>query len=91
MLVNFFLKLTYLSIIRIYARNITRNIILSCFFLFFIIVDLYFLIPSVIAQYFKPVSEFATPIGIPAKKAKAEIKDISSHSRNLNKLIFGIT
>ena len=48
--------------------------ILSCFFLFFLIIDLYFLIPAAIAQIFNPIAELVIPIGIPTKEAKVEIK-----------------
>ena len=50
------------------------NTILSCFFVFFIIIDLYFLIPAVIAQTFIPIAELVIPIGLPIKEAKAEIE-----------------
>ena len=42
-----------------------NNTILSCFFFFFPINDLYFLIPAVIAQIFSPTAEIVIPIGIP--------------------------
>ena len=45
-----------------------------CFFFFFLIIDLYFLIPAVIAQIFNPIAELVIPIGIPNKEAKAEIE-----------------
>ena len=48
--------------------------ILSCFFFFFLIIDLYFLIPAVITQIFNPIVELAIPIGIPTKEAKAEME-----------------
>ena len=51
-----------------------NNAILSCFFFFFLIIDLYFLIPAVIAQIFNPTAELVIPIGIPNNKAKAEIE-----------------
>ena len=47
--------------------------ILSCFFIFFLITDLYFLIAAVNVQIFKPVAEPAITIGIPTNQAKAEI------------------
>ena len=40
----------------------------------FVIIDLGFLIPAVIAQIYNPVAEFIIPIGTPIKEAKAEIK-----------------
>ena len=47
------------------------NTISSCFlFVLFLIVDLYFLIPVVIAQIFNPSAELAMLIGIPTKEGK---------------------
>ena len=43
-----------------------------CFF--FLIFDLYFLIPEAIAQIFNPIPELLIPKGIPSKEAKAEIE-----------------
>ena len=42
--------------------------------LFFLIIDLRFLIPAVIAQIFNPIAELVIPIGIPSKEAKVEIE-----------------
>ena len=42
--------------------------------LFFLIMDLYFLIPGDIAQIFDPIAELVIPIGIPAKEGKAEME-----------------
>ena len=50
-----------------------NNTILLCFFLFFLIIDLYFLIPAAIAQIFNPIPEIVIPVGIPSKEAKADI------------------
>ena len=41
---------------------------------FFLIIDLYLLIPAVLAQTFNPIAELAISIGIPTKEAKAEIE-----------------
>ena len=43
-------------------------------FLFFLFIDLYFLIPAVITQICKPVAELVIPIGIPTKEKKAEME-----------------
>ena len=51
-----------------------NNTVISCFFSFFYIIDLYFFIPAVIAQIFNPNAELAITIGIPTKKTKAEIE-----------------
>ena len=50
------------------------NTILSCFFFLFLIIDLYFLIPAVIAQLFNFMEELVIPMGIPSKKVKAQIE-----------------
>ena len=54
--------------------DFANNTILSCFFLFFLIVDLYLLIPAVITPSFNPIVELAIPIGVPTKKSKAEME-----------------
>ena len=54
--------------------SFVNNTILSCFFFFILITDLYFLIPAVIAQIFNPIAELVIPIGIPSKEAKVEIE-----------------
>ena len=51
-----------------------NNTILSCLVFFFLIIDLYFLIPAVTAQTFNPIAELVIPIGIPIKKVKTEIE-----------------
>ena len=43
-------------------------------FFFFLIIDLYFLIPAVIAEIFNPITELLIPIGIPTKEAKEEME-----------------
>ena len=44
-----------------------NNTILSCFFFFFLTIDLYFLIPAAIAQIFNPIVELVIPIEIRCK------------------------
>ena len=51
-----------------------NNTILSCSFLFFLIIDLYFLILAVITQIFNPTAKVAIPTEIPSKTAKAKIE-----------------
>ena len=41
-------------------------------FPFFLIIDLYVLIPAVIAQIFNPIAELSTIIGIQTNRAKVE-------------------
>ena len=50
-----------------------NDTILSSFF-FFLIIDLYLLIPAVIAQIFNPIAELVIPVGIPIKEANKEIE-----------------
>ena len=56
----------------LFNLDFANNTILSCFF--FIIIDLYFLIPADIKQMFNPIAELLIPIGTPTKEAKAEIE-----------------
>ena len=58
----------------LFYLDFAKNTISSCFFLFFLIIDLYFLIPAVITQFFNPIVELAIPIGITTKEAKAEME-----------------
>ena len=43
-------------------------------FFFFLIIDLYFLIPEVIIQIFNPIAELVISIGMRTKKAKVEME-----------------
>ena len=58
----------------LFNLDFADNTILSCFFFFFLIIDLKFLIPVTIAQSFNLIAELVIPIGISGKKAKAEIE-----------------
>ena len=58
----------------LFHLDFASNTVRSCFFLFFLIIDLYFLIPAVIAQIFDPIAEFVISLGIPIKEEKAEIE-----------------
>ena len=53
----------------LFHLEIVDNTILSCFFYFFLIIDLYYLILSVIAQFFNPIAELVIDIEIPGKEA----------------------
>ena len=57
----------------LFNLDFSNSIILLCFFYLFLIIDLNFLIPAVIAQIFNPVPELVIPIGIPTKEEKAEM------------------
>ena len=50
---------------------IFTNNISSSFFLFFLIIDLYFLIPEIIAKNFNSTTELAMSRGRPTKETKA--------------------
>ena len=50
------------------------NNILLYFFLFFLFIDLNYLVPAVITKHFNPIAEILIAIGIPVKEAKAEIE-----------------
>ena len=51
----------------LFNLDFANNTMLSFFFLFFLIIDLYFSIPAVIMQIFNPIVELAT------KEAKVEM------------------
>ena len=46
----------------------------SCFSLFFLSINLYFLIPVVIELFFNPIAKLAMPTRTRTKEAKAEIE-----------------
>ena len=46
--------------------------ILSEFFFFFLIIDLYFLIPAAIAQIFNPIAELLNPTGMQSSKSRSK-------------------
>ena len=58
----------------LFNLDFANNTILSRFFLFFLIIDLYFLNAVIITQIFNPIVELAIPIGILTKEAKAQIE-----------------
>ena len=58
----------------LFHLDFADNTILSCLVFFFLIIDLNFLIPAVIAQIFNPIVELVIPILIPSKEAKPEIE-----------------
>ena len=58
----------------LFNLNFANNTILSCFYSFFLIIDLYFLTAALITQIFNPIAKLAILIGIPTKEAKAEIE-----------------
>ena len=56
-----------------FKTSFPNNTILSYFFFFFII-DLYFLIPAVIAQSLIPTAKLVIPTGAQTNEANAEIE-----------------
>ena len=54
----------------LFHLDFADNTILSCFFFFFVITDLYIFIPAVIEQIFNPTAELVIPIGNQSKKQK---------------------
>ena len=58
----------------LFNLDFATNTILSCFFFFFLIIDLYFLFAAVIAQIFNTIAELVILIGIQTKEAKAEFE-----------------
>ena len=58
----------------LFNLDFANNTILSIYFFFFLIINLYFLIPAVIAQIFNRIMELITPIAIPTKETKAEME-----------------
>ena len=64
----------------LFNLDYASNIILSGFFFFFLIINLYSLIPAVIAQIFNPIAELVILIGIPRKDAN---KKLEIHALNV--------
>ena len=58
----------------LYKLDFANNAVLSCFFFFFLMIYLYFLIPAVITQINNFTAELVMPTGIPNEEAKAEME-----------------
>ena len=58
----------------VFNLSFPNNTILSCFFFFFSIIDLYLFIPAVIAQIFNRTAELVRPTGTQTNQANAEIE-----------------
>ena len=54
----------------LFNLDFANSTIQSCLFLFFLIMDLYFLIPVAIAQIFNSFAELLVPIEMQSKEAK---------------------
>ena len=64
----------------LFNLDFANNTVLPCFFFYFLIIDLYFLIPALITQIFNPTAELVIPMGILTKEAKAEME---THPRTI--------
>ena len=58
----------------LFTLDFANNTILSFLFFFFLIIDLYFLVPAVITQIFNLIDELVIHTRIPTKEAKSEIE-----------------
>ena len=58
----------------LFNLDFANNTVLSCFFFYFLIIDLYFLILAAITQIFNCIAEIVILIGIPIKEAKVEFE-----------------
>ena len=58
----------------LFNLGFSNNNILSCFFLFFLIIGFYPLITAVTAKSFNPIAELRIPMRIPSKEAKVGIE-----------------
>ena len=58
----------------VFNLSFPNNTIFSCFFFFFFIIDLYFLIPAVLAQIYIPTAELSISTGIATNEANTEIE-----------------
>ena len=67
----------------LFNLGFANSTILSCFFFFLLIIELYFLIPVVIAKSFNLIAKIVIPIGIASKKGKAgtEIHPVISEAK----------
>ena len=57
----------------LFSLVFASNTFLLCFFFFSLIIDLYVLIPVIVAQIFNPTARLGMPLGMPTKEAKTEI------------------
>ena len=59
----------------LFNADFAYNILLY-FFLFFLFIDLKYLVPAVITKHFNPIAETLIAIGIPPKEAKTEMETL---------------
>ena len=58
----------------LFNLDFAKKFFLAFFFFFSLIIDLYFLVPAIVAQIFNLIAELVIPIGISTKEAKAEME-----------------
>ena len=58
----------------LFNLDFANNTILPCLFFYFLIIDLYFLIPEAVAQIFNSIAVLVILIGITSNEAKAKIE-----------------
>ena len=58
----------------LFNLHFTDNTILSCLFFFYLIINLFFLIPALITKILNPIAEMVITIGIPSKETKEEME-----------------
>ena len=68
----------------LFKLDFVNSTILSCFFFFFLIIHLYFLIPAVITQISDPIAKPKIPTELPIKEAKAETHSVKQVSFQYN-------
>ena len=63
-----------INISMLFNLVLAGNNVFSCLFLFFLLIDLNFLIIAVLARVFIPTVKLAIPAGITAEEAKEEME-----------------
>ena len=58
----------------LFNLDFARDAILSRFFFFFLTIDLYFLVPAIVAEILNAIAELVIPLGIPIKEVKTEVQ-----------------
>ena len=72
----------------LFNLDFANNFILSGLFLFFLIIDLSFLISAVITRIFNPIIELSISIGISIKEAKVEMEKLQKESYQYNSKLY---
>ena len=58
-----------------------NSTMLSCYFYFLLIIDLYFLIPTAIAQIFNPIAELVSKQASKQAKVEVEIHPVFANAK----------